>query len=530
MSEAALIGDTQELTRFILLITGLLVIRTAASAASTLILARFSAKAGFRLRALFVNHFLRVPFSKLEKTPSGELLSIYSNDVPHASNLVAAGLLGLVGDLIMFLSAFSFLIWISPGVLGSAALAVLGMLVLQVLLSLPIQKGQVKVSESEAKFNAVVNDSLQNLSVVAAYSLDEVLEKRYMKTYMNFYVVIRKFIITLAVVTGIMMVILLSPLIIIVTILAITTVDGGMTLAEFIAFSTTMMLVGTGVMGIAQRIGGLATNAGGAKRLMDNTADELECSKSSDSELHNGDIIFNNVTFSYNSEDLAVTALSNASFTIPQGGKVAIVGGSGSGKSTILKLLLGLYEPTDGDIFINGTNITDITKDALRNMSAYVPQNSFLFPDGIGKNITLADTLTDPARLEAACKNAGILDFINSLPDKFDGVLTESADNVSGGQRQRIAMARAFYKNAPIILFDEATSSLDPITESQVLASFDTAAENKTVIIVAHRASAIAGCDTIIAMDNGAVAGIGTHDELLSTCEAYRNLYERGAA
>jgi ABC-type multidrug transport system fused ATPase/permease subunit len=221
-----------------------------------------------------------------------------------------------------------------------------------------------------------------------------------------------------------------------------------------------------------------------------------------------------------------VLVLEDVNLSIKAGSKMAIVGGSGSGKSTMLKLLLGLYEPTKGEIAINNKATTTYTKADLRNIFAYVPQDSFLFPESIGKNITLENEIADMARLEKACAEAGILDFINSLPDGLNSILTEGADNISGGQRQRIAMARAFYKNAPVILFDEATSSLDPATEAAILSSFANVAAGKTVIMVAHRPMAIAACDVIIVMENGKVAGVGSHDELLKNNEAYQNLYE----
>jgi len=511
MSEAALQGDIDALTRFILLITGILVLRAGASAASTLILARFSAKAGYKLRELFINHFLRVPFAKLEKIPSGEHLSVYSNDIPRTESLVASGILGLLADFIAFISAFVFLIIISPAFTGILFLAAIGMLVLQLLLSIPIQKLSVKMSEEEAKFNAVVNDSLQNLSVVAAYSLDKILEERYMNAYGKFFFVLKHFAKALALTVGTMMAVLFSPLIVIVIVLALATIDGNMTLVEFIAFSTTIMIAAGGLTSVAQTVGWLAQSAAGAKRLNDTTADVPEEIERGDT-LANGTISFKNVTFTYGEsegeEAAAKLALDDVSFDIVPGSKVAVVGGSGSGKSTILKLLLGLYEPTRGQITIGGKDAVKFAKGSLRNAFAYVPQDAFLFPESIGKNITLEDTVSDMPRLEKACAEAGILDFIYTLPDKFGGVLTESADNISGGQRQRIAMARAFYKNAPVILFDEATSSLDPATEATVLESLAIAAAEKTVIIVAHRESAIAACDTIITLDDGKIKSV----------------------
>jgi len=514
MSQAALEGDIDMLLRFIALITGVMLMRAGASAATTLILARFSAKAGYRLRALFVDHFLRVPFARLEKTPSGELLSVYSNDIPLAERLVSSGFLGIVADFIGFVSAFVFLIVISPRFTGVLLVAAVGMLVVQFALSMPIQKWSVRMSEETAKFNAIVNDSLQNLSVVAAYSLDEVLERRYMDAYNKYFAVLKSFAKALALTVGTMVAVLFSPLIVVVIVLALATIDGGMTLVEFIAFSTTIMVAAGGLTMMAQMVSGLARAAGGAKRLLENTDSELEeelqyLDAISPTDVR-GDISFRNVSFAYGGDtDIeqqeAKLALDNVSFDIPAGSKVGIVGGSGSGKSTLLKLLLGLYSPNKGEILLGGQDILQMPKGQLREVFAYVPQDSFLFPGSIGENITLDDVWHEDSQLHQACSDAGILDFINTLPNKFCGELTEAAENISGGQRQRIAMARAFYKNAPIILFDEATSSLDPVTEAAVLESLQNATSKKTVIIVAHRESAIANCDMLIVLDAGRV-------------------------
>ena len=214
---------------------------------------------------------------------------------------------------------------------------------------------------------------------------------------------------------------------------------------------------------------------------------------------------FENVNFAY--ADDAPDVLRAVSFEIPAGSKVAIAGSSGSGKSTILKLLLGLYEPTSGKIRVLGNDAAAIGKYTLRDSFAYVPQDSFLFPVSIGENITGKNDIShqEQARLEQSCRDAGILDFINGLPEKFDSILSESAENISGGQRQRIAMARAFYKDAPIILFDEATSALDPTTEAGILETLESAAKEKTVIMAAHRAAAKAFCDTVITLEGGKI-------------------------
>jgi len=526
ISEAAVSGDTDIMLMLFVYITGVTALRAIAAAVNTVLLAKVSAAAGYKLRAHFVDYFLRVPFAALEKAGSGESLSIYSNDIPNAERLITGGLLAAFEDFIGFVSAFVFMILISPSFTGILFIAAIGMLVMQLILSMPLQKMTKKMSEKQAEFNAVVNDSLQNLSTIAAYSLDDVLEERYMKSYNKYFSLVKKFAWFLGFMIGSMMAVLFSPLIVVFVVLATGVINGTLTLAEFVAFVTTVIMAAGGITMLAQNIGKIAQLIAGAKRLNENTTEIPEVEDLSDTKpetVQDANITFENVTFSYNGDN--PPALENVSFQIDAGNKIAIVGGSGSGKSTILKLLLGLYEPSAGEININGKSVTDFTKSGLRSMFAYVPQDSFLFPESIGKNISLEPEISDMPRLEKACADAGILDFVNSLPDKFGSVLSEAAGNISGGQRQRIAMARAFYKDAPAILFDEATSALDPVTEAAILESLNNIAIGKTVIMIAHRTKAIAACDTIIVMDGGKIAGIGTNDDLLNTNEVYRNLY-----
>jgi len=528
ISEAAVTGDTDIMLRLLIFVTGVTVLRVAAAAINTVLLAKVSANAGYKLRAHFIDYFLRVPFATLEKSGSGESLSIFSNDIPVAERLITGGLVTVFEDFISFISAFVFLILISPSFTGILFLAAVGMLVMQLVLSIPLQKMTKKMSERKADFNAVVNDSLQNLSTVAAYSLEDVLEERYLKSYNKYFALTKRFAWFLGVMVGSMLVVIFSPLIVMFIVLANGVISGNLTLAEFVAFITTVIIAATNITQLAQNISNIAQLIAGGKRLNENTAEALEEEAAEDIKpvtIANTSIIFENVSFFYGDNKDTTPALDNISLEINPGDKIAIVGGSGSGKSTMLKLLLGLYEPTAGEIKINDKNATNFTKSCLRNIFAYVPQDSFLFPEGIAQNISLEPEISDMPRLQKACAGAGILDFINTLPDKFSSVLSEAAGNISGGQRQRIAMARAFYKDAPVILFDEATSALDPATEAAILTSLDSITPGKTVIMVAHRPKAIAACDTIIVMDKGKIVGIGTNEELLNTNEIYRGLY-----
>ena len=552
MAESALDGDVGLLVNLLLLITAIAAARALFSGLRIYFVARFNAGAGYNMRKNFIKHFLRAPFAKVEKSGSGEALSVYQNDVPPATELVTNNIFDLIEGLVDFGASLAFLLVLSPFYTGVMVLFFIGMVILIVIMSMPMRIAEKKSSEKEAAFNAVVNDSLQNLSVIAAYSLDENVESRYMAKYKDYMRAIRKVALALIPMLITAMAGVFAPIAAVNVIMAFGVIEGSMSIAEFLAYTSTIMLVVGGISQVAGGIGAMASTSARAKRVLDNSShpeEDLEAGGkiALDAPLR---LAFESVTFSYppappkdedkkkkekkeskaseaavEEEALPVLALEGVSFEIKPGSRVAFVGGSGSGKSTVLKLLMGLYQPDSGRFTVDSKEVSGLSMAGLRDMSAYVPQDSFLFPESIGENIGLTKEF-DIVRLEEACKKAGILDFINSLPEGFNSVLAESSENISGGQRQRIAMARAFYKNAPVILFDEATSSLDPNTESAILESLNEAAKGKTVIMVAHRARAIAACDVIVVLENGRVAGIGSHEELMAGCAAYRNLYE----
>ena len=533
MGEAAHNFDMDTLLWFLVLLTGTSAVQAIAAAASALIMGRYQGRTGYKFRQNFARYFLHVPFSKFEKAGSGESLSVYANDVPRAVAFVAGreGMLMMFASVLNVTAAFVFMLTINVPL----TLIYFGMFpvlaVMQIVISMPMQKRQRANLEARAKFTAVVNDSLQNTSTIIAYGLEDVMEKRYLNTYKEFMAAVRSFVLVSLPLVIIGQFVSFFPIVLLNIMAANAAIGGNMSIAEFIALTSVCLVAGESLLMLSQQLSWVQTNLAGAKRFNESTAEAVES-------LHDGDkfnsnqaatISFENVTFSYGDDEDAPLALDNVNFNIVSGSKVAFVGGSGSGKSTVLKLLLGLYMPQSGKITISGQSTADMSKGGLRDTFSYVPQDSFLFPQSIGENIALENSGNmDIMRLEKACRDAGIWDFVQSLPDKFEGVLTEGSENISGGQRQRIALARAFYKDAPVILFDEATSALDPATEAGILESLNAAAKDKTVIMVAHRAAAIAACDVVILMDGGKVAAIGSHEELLAANELYQNLHQGG--
>lgn len=236
----------------------------------------------------------------------------------------------------------------------------------------------------------------------------------------------------------------------------------------------------------------------------------------------NGDFEFKNVNFGYK-EDVLV--LKNVNFKVKANQTVGFVGKSGGGKSTIFSLINKLYELTDGEIFIDGVNINNLTKNSIRDNMSIITQSPYIFNFTIKENLELVKSNVTFKEIKKVCKLACIDDFIMGLPDQYDTIIGEGGLNLSGGQRQRLAIARALLKKTEIILFDEATSALDNETQTNITNAINNMKGEYTILIVAHRLSTIMNCDKIFVIDNGKIVGEGTHNSLLKNNKYYKELY-----
>ena len=274
---------------------------------------------------------------------------------------------------------------------------------------------------------------------------------------------------------------------------------------------------------IAQIYGQLQTAIAGAERVFD-VLDEENEDKTGEllEEQESAAVAFRNVKFSYKE---GCPVLHDFSLTVPSGKKVALVGATGSGKTTVVNLLMRFYDIDSGDIFINAQNIKDVARDSLRKNAAIVLQDTVLFSDTIENNLKYGNEKASREALEAAVDMSRCKEMIQLLPQGYDTVLTGSGNNISQGQRQLLAIARAFVADPKILILDEATSNVDTRTEKAIQDAMQLVMKNRTSIIIAHRLSTIRDADIIVVMDKGRIVESGSHDSLLARRGKYYELY-----
>jgi len=302
-------------------------------------------------------------------------------------------------------------------------------------------------------------------------------------------------------------------------------VRGDLTLGHFMGFMTAALLIYAPLKGAATLQTQLQEGIAAASRVFGIIDREIHLSEAPDAkplELARGEIEFRNVSFAYEPEN---KVLKGVSLTVPPGRTVALVGPSGSGKSTLVNLTLRFFDPDRGKVMIDGQDIKHVTVDSLRDSIALVTQDPVLFDDTIRANIAYGAKPIDEAQVIAAAEAAAAHDFIMGLPKGYDTRVGEAGGLLSGGERQRIAIARAIYKDAPILLLDEPTSSLDSEAEAKVQAALEVLMRGRTVLMIAHRLSTVKKADLICVLDQGRIVEIGRHDELVAKGGLYTRLH-----
>ncbi len=471
---------------------------------------------------------LKSDIHTIESKHSGKYISHYNYDISLISNLVGNGTLNLMKDtltLVVLISLMFYQNW----KLACFALIMMPLAAL-VAKSLGRRLGKVTSQSAAVMGNLVsfLSDMIKGSRMTKIYQQEKFeLERseKIMTEYMEKQNKIGYVMVSATPVMEIMTGIIIAGFIYYTGLMVAT---GEIEINNFFSFLTAMMLAYQPIRSLATINMLFYQGAAGAERVfkvLDTEANIKENNSSNDIKINKGKVEFKGVSFAYpNTSDKAV---KNINIEIEGGSTAALVGHSGAGKSTIINLIPRFYDPKNGKVFIDEQNIAEVKLFSLRKNISLVSQDTILFDDTIKANIAYANLNASDEDIKKACKFAAATEFIEKLPKSYDTLIGENGIRLSGGQKQRISIARAILKDSPIILLDEATSSLDSDSEEKVQNAVINLTKNKTTLVIAHRLSTIIRADKIFVVNQGEIIETGTHTELLKNSKVYKNLYSK---
>ena len=475
------------------------------------------------LRVNMFTKLLRLPKSYFDKNTSGETLSKLTFDVEQISAAASTIWLEFIKSSFTVIILTGYLFYKSF-LLSLSLLVLLPLVYLAVKFSTSrIRKGSARVQESMGKMTHLLDENISGNDLIKIYQAQNSESNK----FFNIINTIRqqRFKVDMAggLNTSIVNVLIgLSLACVVYFSSTFLTMSAG----DFLAYFTAMgMLVKPAktLININKPLQQAIVAGKSVFKLIDEDPESNQSTKSIDS--ISGDICFNNVSFSY---DNIKSSLNNINLTIKKGEAIALVGSTGSGKTTIVNLLTRFYNPTSGNISINDEDIFSFEIESYRSNFSYVDQNVRLFNDTISGNIAFGQKETMPMDLIIdAAKVSNAIEFIEKLDNKFDSNIGEDGVTLSGGQRQRLSIARAIAKDSPILILDEATSALDSATEKLVQSAIDKMQKDRTTIIIAHRLSTIQNADRIIVLKDGEIIEQGTHSELIKASGEYSKLIQQ---
>ncbi len=477
--------------------------------------------------ALYTN-LVKLPMTFFSQKRVGELNSRISNDITQIQDTLTTTIAEFLRQFILIIGSFVMLasINIKLTIMMVSIVPLVG--VAAVLFGRFIRKYSKKVQDQVAESQVVVEETMQGISIVKAFANEWYEIARYRTKI--------KEVVKIAIKGGQLRGYFASFIIVCLfgTIVAVVwygvqlSIAGEITVGELFTFILYSSYVGASSGGIAELYAQVQKAIGATERVFE-LLDEKPEKINAEAHIPNikkikGNVSFQNVAFSYPSRK-EIQVLKDVNFTAGSGQKIAVVGSSGAGKSTIASLLLRFYDIDKGTIQIDNKNIYDYDLENLRGNMSIVPQDVILFGGTIKENIAYGKPNATDEEITLAAQQANALNFIESFPEKMDTIVGERGIKLSGGQRQRIAIARALLKNPSILILDEATSSLDSESEKLVQEALEVLMEGRTSIIIAHRLSTIRSADQILVIDNGVISEQGTHAELINLENGiYKNL------
>jgi len=479
------------------------------------------------LRFSLYSNLVKLPMNFFSQKRVGELNSRISSDITQIQDTLTTTIaeflrqfILIFGGIILLASESIKLTLMMLGVVPLVAIAA-------VIFGRFIRKYSKKVQDQVAESQVIVEETLQGISIVKAFANEWYEIARYKSKIKEIVAVAIKGGQYRGYFASFIIFCLFGAIVAVVWYGVILSIRGEMSVGQLITFVLYSTFVGASFGGIAELYAQIQKAVGATERVFELLAEEPEKIKSQKTSVSNkikGDVSFENVHFTYPSRK-EIEVLKGINFEAKSGQKIALVGQSGAGKSTISALLLRFYDVSAGQIKIDNKPIESYDLEELRGNMSIVPQDVILFGGSIKENIAYGNPDATFEEIKVAAQQANAFDFIAGFPDQFETLVGERGVKLSGGQRQRIAIARALLKNPSILILDEATSSLDSESEKQVQEALETLMKGRTSIIIAHRLATIRSADAILVVNDGLIAELGTHKELLEIENGiYKNL------
>lgn len=480
----------------------------------------------FKMRSELFTHLHELPIPFFDKQRLGDLMSRVTNDIENVSSTLNTSVIQVLSSVITFVGTIAVMLYMSP------------LLTLITLLIIPIMFLSIKWITSRTgllfkqqqknlgELNGFIEESISGAKVIKAYSRED----RVMEQFLEKNAALKSSGFWAQTISGFIPKVMNSLNNLSFTIIAavggLFALKGWISIGSIVVFAEYSRQFTRPLNDLANQFNTMLSAIAGAERVFD-VLDEKEEREDEEHALYQpiktGEIEFRDVSFGYQEDSLI---LKHLSFSVPKGQSIAFVGPTGAGKTTVTSLIARFYEPNEGKILIDGTDIKKLTRSSLRKNMGFVLQDSFLFQGTIRENIRYGRLDASDLEVEEAAKAANAHGFIERLPKGYDTVLTQNGAGISQGQKQLISIARAVLADPVLLILDEATSNIDTVTEVKIQEALGRLMAGRTSVIIAHRLNTIQKADQILVLKDGEMAEKGAHAELLSQNGFYRELYE----